>query len=595
MVVRRLARDARLSLARLPGLGGSLGGSNVPDAPAVAIRDLWPGDTGRGARLMKGELVFAGAVTPLQPGAPARNGHAPNGHASGGQVGSHWTDLGVPPLLRAHAQGFSWLRDLRALGTDGGRLRARALASEWLARPPNDPVARAPHVVASRVTAWLTHYDFFAASADDAFRQRLMTRLMTDARTLAANIPTSFHDHRALTCLKGLLACAVAMPEQSGFLTRTMRHIGPEIGRQILADGTHAERSPGAQLGALRELAEMRALMQIGQIAPPLALAAALDRMSPVLRALRHGDGGLALFNGSHEENPAQIDLVLAQSTRGRVVAAEMPDGGFIRVQAGRSLLLVDAGPPPPTGFDVTAHAGTLSFELSVGRERLIVNCGAGILPAWRDALRATAAHSTLVVADTSSSEFRQGAIVRRPANVTIDHRQANGAHWLDLSQDGYAPGFGAVHHRRIYVAEGGEDVRGEDMLVADKPVALALRFHLHPGVKVARDGVVGANAGPEQPEEEAGAVLLTLPSGSMWRLRADSGRLSIEEGVYLGGESPRQGSQVVITVTPDAASADGPPGEPPTPAGDAAASGSGEEQPVGRQTVRWAISRVES
>ena len=57
-----------------------------------------------------------------------------------------------------------------------------------------------------------------------------------------------------------------------------------------------------------------------------------------------------------------------------------------------------------PRGADRFAHAGTLSFEMSVGRDRLIVNCGAA--PAaeadWRDALRATAAHSTLVPADTN-------------------------------------------------------------------------------------------------------------------------------------------------------------------------------------------------
>ncbi|MEJ1979167.1 MAG: heparinase II/III-family protein [Acetobacteraceae bacterium] len=71
-------------------------------------------------------------------------------------------------------------------------------------------------------------------------------------------------------------------------------------------------------------------------------------------------------------------------------------EGGFQRLQAGRTVLLVDCGRPPPPGVDRLSHAGTLSMELSIGRERLIVNCGAA--PAsgapWRDASRATAAHS---------------------------------------------------------------------------------------------------------------------------------------------------------------------------------------------------------
>ncbi len=566
MAMRDWTRDARLSLIRLPGLGGG----RVPDAPSVSIRDLWPGDTGRGARLMKGELSFSGAVGPLRPGRD--DGQS----APGGQ----WGDPAVPPLLRAHAHGFTWLRDLRALGTDASRLRARALVSDWLARPPIDPAARMPQVVANRITAWLAHYDFFAATADDAFRQRLMARLMADARTLAASVPTAQHDHRALTCLKGLLAAAVAMREQSGFLTRAMRHIGPEIGRQVLADGSHAERSPNAQFNALRELAEIRALMQTGQIGPPLALAAALDRMSPVLRALRHGDGGLALFNGSHEENPVLVDLLLSQATRGRVIATAMPDGGFVRIASGRSLLLVDAGPPPPAGFDATAHAGTLSFEMSWARERLITNCGTGMLPAWRDALRATAAHSTLSVADTSSSELRAGAVSRRPAHVTLDHRQATGAHWLDLSHDGYMPNFGAVHHRRIYIADGGEDIRGEDSLVG-RPNRFVLRFHLHPAVKAVRE-----RDEPGSVEDGGGAVLLTLTSGNVWRFRVDSGRLSVEESVYLGGDSPRRSLQIVIDVAPQAAEAEAEVG---------ADALSPAEEPGAAKAIRWALIRAEA
>ena len=560
MDMRRWSRDARLSFARMPGLTSALGMQRVPEAPQQAVRDLWPGDPMLGARLMKGELLFCGIAHPLAPGEPA---DAVDNPASPRM-----------PMLRAHAQGFTWLRDLRALGTDGARLRARTLVAEWLQRPPTDALARAPDVVGARVNSWLAHYDFFAASADDAFRQRLMARLLIDGRSLAAMVPCPTHDHRTLTAYKGLLACAVALPEQGHLLTRYMRHIGAELGRQVLLDGCHVERSPAAHLAALREMAEMRALMQTGQVAPPLALAAALDRMSPALRALRHADGGLALFNGTQEESPALIDLVLGQAARGRAVQAALPEGGFIRLQVGRCLLFVDAGPPPPPGYDELSHAGTLSFELSVGRERLIVNCGAGVTPAWQEALRQTAAHSVVVIGDRSSSDFATGngqsgaalGVVRRPANVEVDHKQSGGAHWLELSHDGYKPSFGAVHRRRLYLAEGGEDIRGEDFVEAEKPVAFVLRFHLHPDVTAKHDS-------------EPGSLSLTLHSGAQWRMRIEGGTVAIDESVYLGAGAPRVSRQVVVTVAPPApdtdASADTVAGEP--------------------QVVRWAISRMES
>ena len=526
---RRWLRDARRVIARLP----SLRMSRVPDAPALPVRDPWPGDPGRGVRLLRGELEFGGGIRSLRPGG--------------------WGDASVSPLLEAVAHGFTWLRDLRALGTDAARLRARALVSEWVTSPPSEALPYRPDVAGARIAAWLGHYDFFAATADDAFRQRLMGRLVSDARSLSAALPAEELDARALTALKGLIAAAVALPEHVGFLTRALRFLPQEISRQVLPDGCHAERSPAAQLAALQDLTEIRALLQASQTQPPLALTNAIERMAPALRVMRHGDGGLALFNGSKEESGSLIDIALTQAGRGGRGPSALMDGGFQRLQAGRSVLIVDCGAPPPPGVDRYAHAGTLSMELSVGRDRMIVNCGAFPAgnPEWRDASRATAAHSTLVIADVSSSELKPEGLGRRPVVVEVQRQEANGAHWLEASHDGWKKLFGAVHRRRLYLAESGEDVRGEDAVEAPTPQPFTLRFHLHPDV----------NASLQQDGE---AVLLRLRTGGGWRLRADGARMSLEESIYLGGPEPRRSEQVVLTGYAD-----------------------------GAQQVKWAISKV--
>jgi uncharacterized heparinase superfamily protein len=527
---RSWMREARRAMARLP----SLRMGRVPDAPALSVRDPWPGDPARGAQLIKGELEFGGAVQPLRQGG--------------------WNQLGGSAVLRAGAHSFSWLRDLRALGTDAARLRARALVAEWIASPPADPIAYRADVVGARITAWLGHYDFFAATADDVFRQRLMGRLVADARGLSAALPAEELDARALTALKGLVAAAVALREHSGFLTRALRFLPQEINRQILPDGCHAERSPAAQLSALQDLTEIRALFQTSQTQPPPVLAHAIERMAPALRMMRHGDGALALFNGSREETSTLVDLVLTQAGRGGRGVAALTEGGFSRMQAGRSVLIVDCGAPAPLGLDRLAHAGTLSMELSVGRDRLIVNCGAFLAgpPEWHDAARATAAHSTLVIGDLNSSELKPEGLGRRPQEVDVNRQEAAGAHWLDVSHDGWRKPFNAVHRRRLYMAESGEDIRGEDLIESPEPQPFTLRFHLHPDVQ--------ANV-----QQDGAAVLLRLKSGTFWRLRADGARLSLDETIYLGGSEPRRGEQVVLT-----GFADGP------------------------QHVKWALSKVE-
>ncbi len=155
------------------------------------------------------------------------------------------------------------------MGTDAARLRARALVADWIASHANDPIAHRPDVAGARIAAWLGHYDFFFASADDGFRQKLMARLVADARALSAALPAEELDPRALTALKGLIAASVALPEHGGFLARALRFLPQEIARQVLSDGCHAERSPAALLAALQDLTEIRALLQAAQTQPP--------------------------------------------------------------------------------------------------------------------------------------------------------------------------------------------------------------------------------------------------------------------------------------------------------------------------------------
>jgi uncharacterized heparinase superfamily protein len=247
------------------------------------------------------------------------------------------------------------------------------------------------------------------------------------------------------------------------------------------------------------------------------------------------------------------IEAVLGQAGRAGRVPAVMADSGFVRLAAGRSLLIIDCGRPAKPGQDRFAHAGTLSFELSVGRDRMIVNCGAapGATGEWRDAACATAAHSTLVIADTSSSEVRPNGLGRRPEHVSQQHQDAGGAHWLEMSHDGWRLPFGAVHRRRLYMADSGDDIRGEDVVEAPSPQPFTIRFHLHPNVDASL-------------QQDGEAVLLSLPVGGGWRLCAEGARISLEESVYLGGTVPRKSEQVVLTGYED-----------------------------GPQQVKWAITRL--
>ncbi len=517
---RAWLRAAGRMFGRLPQAAVRMG--RLPDAPAIPVRDPWAGDPQTGVRLLKGEFPVEGTVRPLDSGA-----------WGGAEPSSVWA---------AAAHGFLWLRDLRAVGSDAARMKARALASAWIAGAGRGvAVSQRADVLGNRVSALLSHWDFLAESAEQGFRASVMAQIVEDAGALAAALPAETMDARAFGALRGLAVAGVALPGAEAYLARALRFLEQEIGRQVLADGGHVERSPAALLSVLQDLLEFRGLIGAVRQPVPESIAAAIERITPALAALRHGDGGPALFNGTREEIAPVLSAAFAQAQpRGRA-AQRLPQTGFERLAAGRTVLVIDSGAPAQKGQDRLAHAGTLAFEMSVGRDRLIVNCGAA--PAagaeWRDALRATAAHSTLVIADVNSSELREGGLGRRPEQVSVQRHEASGAHWLDASHDGWKKPFGAIHRRRLYLGESGEDIRGEDSIEAPMPQPFAIRFHLHPAVDASL-------------QQDGSGVLLRTPSGTGWVLRSEGARLALEESIYAGGAEPRRSEQVVLSGTPE-------------------------------------------
>ena len=98
--------------------------------------------------------------------------------------------------------------------------------------------------------------------------------------------------------------------------------------------------------------------------------------MMPMMRFFRHGDGTFAHFNGMGPTLPDLMATILAYDDARGAPLANAPHSGYQRVEIGEMVLLMDTGAPPPINVSQEAHAGCLSFELSHGLQRIVVNCG---------------------------------------------------------------------------------------------------------------------------------------------------------------------------------------------------------------------------
>jgi len=511
--------------------------SAIADRLLIAPQDLRTADPTRASEIYSGRFAFAGKVVICDGRSPFEI-EPPS---------EEWSEQ----LL-----GFGWLRHLRAADSSITRANARALVGEWIALQGAFDTLEGwrPDIVARRIISWLCQAPLVLHDADMKFYRRFLRNLTRQVRYLHRTVNATRDGLPRIQAVVALTYAALCMQGQARLLKGVTRKLSDELGRQVLPDGGHASRNPGALIELLLDLLPLRQAFAARNVPPPPALNNAIDRMMPMLRFFRHGDGNFALFNGMGPTRTELVSTVLAyDDARGNPVA-NAPHSGYQRVQAGDALLIVDAGPPPPLAMSAEGNAGCLSFELSARNHRIVVNCG---LPAvsrstWRHVARATAAHSTVTFNDTSSCRFMTSEslksllgvpILSGPADVQVARQERDSGVMLRLSHDGYLDRFGVVHHRSFRLSADGKRLDGEDVFAGAHGEALstrrgdafAVRFHLHPTLKASR-------------HSDGHGAMLVLPNKEVWTFDAYEEKVELEESVYLAGpDGPRRAVQIVI------------------------------------------------
>ncbi len=478
---------------------------------------LRPGDPEAGRAILNGAHTRHGKHVPLPMPAKA-----------------DITETGVS----RYAQEFGWLADLRALGTDEAREFARQAVADWLDIFGRwHPYTWRAAIVGNRLANWLTHYGFFGWAGDDPAARRFLKVTGSQIRHLARCYGEPGSGYDRLAAAKGLIYAGIALSDCGRHLDTGLKAMREQLQAQILPDGGHISRSPGVQARILEDLISIRDTFQAAHLDPPDWLLRPIPELAAALRALRRPDGALAGFNGGPAISDSALSAILSASKSRAGAAPGAPHAGFQRLAAGDSHLILDAGAPPPVDAYPWGHAGTLAFELVSGKEPLIVNCGSGTDgdSHWREALRTSAAHSTVIVDETNSSEIDPaGGFSRRCTNVAASRREAAGGVVLEASHDGYVLPFGLTHRRLIMMAPSGEDIRGEDRLTGAGGDAFAARFHLHPDVQASMLG-------------NGRSVLLKLRRNG-WRFDAAAYPVRLEDSVFRTPDGrTRRSRQVVI------------------------------------------------
>ncbi|TPW27325.1 heparinase [Pararhizobium mangrovi] len=532
---RRFLAEARRRLARRRAAWGVSARrlTSGPDHILVAPADLRAGDAHIADEIYAGRFPLAGRILETQGASPFT--------------------IALPSREFAEElHAFAWLRNLRAAGHPLSYANGRALVSDWIRLHGNraEGVAWEIDVVARRLIAWLSHSSILFKDADRRFRRRFLKSLSVQAAYLGRVAASARDGEERMRVRIALALVSICLPATPSAIRLAARRLDAELDRQILPDGTHISRNPQAALDILVDLLPLRQSAASVGHDPSVRLISAIDRMFPALRFFRHRDGALALFNGGSAASGERLAAVLRHddTTAGRL--RELPHGGFQRLGAGDTVVIADTGPTPAGNVGLQANGGCLAFEMSTGRDRLIVNAGAPVhdRETYLRFSRATAAHSTATIADISqvrveTSRFAGPRLVAGVTNVTATPQDSDtGARAFSATHDAYLARYGISHERQLRLEADGSSLIGRDrFLGADGRLAdtvrleAVLRFHLHPAVTV---------------EERDGEIVLVPPGGHRWAFVCLDAQAKVEDDVFFADSAgPRRSHQIVVSV----------------------------------------------
>lgn len=540
-------------------------------AAAIRLRSLWPFP--RNPDCLIGTFVDLRGCDPVQGDALAK-GIFSFGGSCIERADRDVFSIEAPPRSWAEeCASLAWLRHFRLPSSAPAEQQrqqaeqARFFVHSWInhssvvssREPTGSPTLRA-----RRFLSLMAHGSFLLEEAPPSFRKAFLKRVGQEFSALRI-LSTQLPENIALLLVRlSVFVGTLCLARRGHLFLETQKQLDAVLDAQILPDGGHRSRNPNVMVEILRLLAPLPTLLRQHALWPSPCLEKAVQRLHRCVEMLRLGEGGMAQFHGTGAVTPEILAHLraLLPAPIPPIVQMEARHSGYQRLVGGSGskqvIILVDTGEPPPFFLSAEAHASCLSFEMSVGTQRLIVNCGvekgAHMLPFPP---RSTRAHSTLSIGmEDSCRFFGEGRwessafgtlITSGPKRIRLHRTEDEKSIFLTAAHDGYREKFGRLHQRRLRLSKSGDLLEGVDRCAlipgswdemtkgAEIPTHYALRFHLHPQIRLTslrskRD------------------ILLQFDPNEKWIFSSAKAPLHIEESFYLPlGYGGRKTNQIVL------------------------------------------------
>lgn len=370
------------------------------------------------------------------------------------------------------------------------------LIHRWIAEnPPAKGTGWEPYPTSLRIVNWIKW-----VLAGNAMSEHALQSLATQTDWLTRRLEYHLLGNHLFANAKALLFAGLFFKgdQADRWFAIGTRILRKQLAEQILPDGGHFELSPMYHAIMLEDVLDILNVFQTYRPAEVAAISpipeSVITKMRTWLATMTHPDGEIAFFNDAsfgiaptHRELEGYAERLgfpaLHPSRDGLI---HLPDSGYIRVQQGPLVAFLDVAAIGPDYLPGHAHADTLSFELSLFGNRVLVNSGTseyGVSPE-RLRQRGTGAHNTVLIDGENSSEIWSGfRVARRARPQSLHIHTTDQTFKISCAHDGYMRLKGEITHTRLWVFQ------PDRLTVLDtfkgRPNSAEMRLYVSPNISL--------------------------------------------------------------------------------------------------------------
>lgn len=440
---------------------------------------------------------------------------------------NNWND---PELTKLWTYNLHYFDDLNAIDASSRKKIHLELINNWISEnPPLVGNGWEPYPLSLRIVNWIKF--IINNNIND---EKILSSLQLQVKVLSQKIEYHLLGNHLFANAKALVFAGAFYSGEKAeqYLNKGLGIIDREIREQILSDGGHFELSPmyhNIILTDLLDLCNLNRVYQCEQICQRIDdWNTVVQKMIHFAVAVAHPDGDVSFFNDSAFGIAPKISDLISYAERLGVLEQKskflcdneisfdtavdytfLEYSGYVSASTCDSKIIIDVAKVGAEYIPGHAHADTLSFELSIFGERLIVNSGTSEygLGETRLLQRKTKSHNTIEVSGLDSSEVWSGfRVARRAMPKNINVCSADNKLLVEGTHDGYARLHIKTTHSRRWVLKDNQ-LTIDDYVSGDYLRARSY-FYFHPDIKIS---------------EESNSLILTLKNGRIVTMQVTS------------------------------------------------------------------------